>query len=116
MSSDKLVRDIAMKIEHIVKEFKRHIAELYGRRLKKVVLYGSYARGHANDEHSDIDLAVVLAGPVDPCEEIDRMADIFTDLNLQYNVLIAVYPVSESNFENIESPLLINVRKEGITV
>ncbi len=105
-----------MGIGPILKEFKDQIAELYGQRFKKVVLYGSYARGQANDEHSDIDLAVVLAGAVDACEEIDRMADIFTDLNLEHNVLIAVYPVSESNFDKIESPLLINVRKEGITV
>ena len=105
-----------MKIEKIAKEFKRQIAELYGQRLKKVVLYGSYARGHANDEHSDIDLAIVLAGEVDPCKEIDRMADIFTDLNLEHNVLIAVYPVSESNYDKIDSPFLINVRREGITV
>lgn len=105
-----------MKIENILKEFKRQVAGLYGQRLKKVVLYGSYARGHANDGHSDIDLAIVLAGAVDPCEEIDRMADIFTELNLEHNVLIAVYPVSESDFEKVESPLLINVRKEGITV
>ena len=44
------------------------------------------------------------------------MADVFTDLNLEHNVLIAVYPASESNFEKVESPLLINVRREGITV
>ena len=105
-----------MDIEPILKEFKLKTAELYGDRLKKIVLYGSYARGQANDEHSDIDLAVVLAGTVEPCKEIDRMADIFTDLNLEHNVLIAVYPVSESNFEKVESPFLINVRREGITV
>ena len=96
------------------KEFKQQIAELYGQRLKKVVLYGSYARGQANDEHSDIDLAVVLAGTVDACEEIDRMADIFTDLNLEHNVLIAVYPVSEENYNSVNSPLLLNIREEGV--
>ena len=116
MRSDKFVGDILMKIEHIVKEFKRKIAKLYGQRLKKVVLYGSYARGQANDEHSDIDLAVVLAGAVDPCEEIDRMADIFTDLNLEHNVLIAVYPVSEENYIEANSPLLLNLRREGVPV
>ncbi len=105
-----------MGIEPVLKEFKKQISMLYGQRLKKVVLYGSYARGQAHDEHSDIDLAVVLAGVVDPCEEIDRMADIFTDLNLEHNVLIAVYPVSESNFDKVESPFLINVHREGITV
>jgi predicted nucleotidyltransferase len=105
-----------MGIEPVLKEFKQQISELYGQRLKKVVLYGSYARGQANDEHSDIDLAVVLAGEVDPCEEIDRMADIFTDLNLEHNVLIAVYPVSEENYIEVNSPLLLNLRREGVPV
>jgi predicted nucleotidyltransferase len=105
-----------MEIEPVLKEFKQQISELYGQRLKKVVLYGSYARGQANDEHSDIDLAVVLAGAVDPCKEIDRMADIFTDLNLEHNVLIAVYPVSEENYIEVNSPLLLNLRREGVPV
>ncbi len=105
-----------MKIEPILREFKRQISELYGQRPKKVVLYGSFARGQVDDEHSGIDLAVVLAGAVDPCKEINRMADIFTELNLEHDVLIAVYPVSESNFDKIESPFLINVRREGIAV
>lgn len=103
-----------MKIEHIVKEFKQQIAELYGQRLKKVVLYGSYARGHANDEHSDIDLAVVLDGDVVPGKEIDRMIDIITELNLNYAVLISVYPVSEKNYATVNSPLMLNLRREGI--
>ena len=105
-----------MEIEPILKEFKQQISELYGQRLKKVVLYGSYARGQANDEHSDIDLAVVLAGAVDPCKEIDRMADILTDLNLEHNVLIAIYPVSEENYNEVNSPLLLNLRREGVPV
>jgi predicted nucleotidyltransferase len=105
-----------MEVKEILSEFKRRIAELYGARLKKVVLYGSYARGEGNDERSDIDLAVVLEGPVGPCREIRRMADIFTAINLEYDVLIAVYPVSEADFESVQSPILINVRKEGQAV
>ena len=104
-----------MKTEDITKEFRERIAELYGPRLKKVILYGAWARGQATDD-SDIDLAVVLAGAVNPCKEIDLMADIFTDLNLEHNVLIAVYPVSESSFDKTESPFLMNVRREGVTV
>lgn len=103
-----------MKIEPILKEFKQKITELYGQRLKKVVLYGSYARGQANDEHSDIDLAVVLEGTVEPCREIDRMIDIITDINLDYDVLLSVYPVSEDDYRSVNSPLLLNVRREGI--
>jgi predicted nucleotidyltransferase len=36
-----------MQIDHILKEFKRQIAVLYGERLKKVILYGSWARDEA---------------------------------------------------------------------
>ena len=114
MRSDEFVWDILVKIEHIVKEFKRKIAELYGQRLKKVVLYGSYARGQANDEHSDIDLAVVLDGDVIPGREIDSMIDIVTEMNLNYGVLISVYPVSEEHYATINSPLLLNIRREGV--
>jgi len=103
-----------MEIEPVLKEFKEQIAELYGQRLKKVVLYGSYARGQANDEHSDIDLAVVLDGDVVPGKEIDRMIDIITEINLNYGVLISVYPVSEENYNTVNSPLLLNLRREGI--
>jgi predicted nucleotidyltransferase len=103
-----------MKIEPILKEFKQKTAELYGARLKKIVLYGSYARGQADDEHSDIDLAVVLDGDVKPCKEIDRMIDIITDINLDYEVLLSVYPVSENDYLSVNSPLLLNVRREGI--
>ena len=103
-----------MKIEPILKEFKQKTTELYGPRLKKIVLYGSYARGQANEEHSDIDLAVVLDGDVNPCKEIDRMIDIITDINLDYEVLLSVYPVSENDYLSVNSPLLLNVRREGI--
>ena len=103
-----------IKIKQILKEFKRMISDIYGQRLTKVVLYGSYARGQANDEHSDIDLAVVLEGEVNPCREIDRMIDIITEINLEYNVLISVYPVSEKNYSSLNSPLLLNIRKEGV--
>ena len=103
-----------IRIEQILEEFKQQISGLYGQRLKKVVLYGSYARSQASDEHSDIDLAVVLEGDVNPCREIDRMIDIITDINLEYNVLISVYPVSEENYNSLNSPLLLNIRKEGV--
>ena len=38
--------------------------ELYGARLKGVVLFGSRARGDVDDD-SDLDLLVLLEGPVD---------------------------------------------------
>jgi predicted nucleotidyltransferase len=101
------------QVRQIVGEFVRRTQSLYGERLKRILVYGSYARNEATAE-SDIDLAVVLAGDVIPGKEIDRMIDIITDINLEYRVLLSVYPVSEENYRNVDSPLLINIRREGI--
>jgi predicted nucleotidyltransferase len=102
-----------MKIREILKEFRQEIEKLYGKRLKNVILYGSWARGEAKEE-SDIDLLVVLKGEVMPGKEIDRMIDIITEINLKYGVLLSVFPVSEEEYSTVNSPLLINVRKEGM--
>jgi len=101
------------QVRQIIDEFVRRAQLLYGDRLKRVVVYGSCARNEATAE-SDIDLAVVLAGEVVPGKEIDRMIDIITDLNLEHSVLLSVYPVSEEDYLHRESPLLMNIRREGI--
>jgi len=101
-----------MQIEQIIKEFKEKAEKLYGKRLKNIILYGSYARGQATDD-SDIDLAVILEGEVDPCREIDVMIDLITDINLDFETLLSVYPLSVTDFKQLNSPLLLNLRKEG---
>lgn len=98
----------------ILEDFKKRVRKLYGNKLKNILLYGSWARGDAK-EHSDIDLAVLLEGEINPGREIDRMIEIITDMQLKYNTLISVYPVSENNYRSVKSPLLINVHKEGIS-
>ena len=94
-----------MKIKKVLEEFKREIEKLYRKRLKNVILYGSWARGDATQE-SDIDVLVVLEGKVISGEEIDRMIDIIVEINLKYGVLISVYPVSKEDYLTINSPLL----------
>lgn len=101
------------EISEVVKEFKSRINDIYGSRLKDVIIYGSWARGDATED-SDIDLLVVLKGDVMPGREIDRMIDAITELNLEYRVLISVVPVSEDDFLTVNSPLMMNVRAEGV--
>lgn len=62
----------------IVARLRRSFEELYGDRLVKLVLYGSQARREAQP-HSDIDILVVLEGPVHPGEEIERTGDIVAE-------------------------------------
>ncbi len=78
-----------MEIEQILKEFRKEVEQLYGKRLKDIILYGSWATGKATAD-SDIDLAVVLVGDVVAGKEIDRMIDVVTEINLNHCVLVSV--------------------------
>lgn len=102
-------------IENILHELKQELKRVYKNRLISLILYGSYARGEAGAD-SDIDVVIVLKGDVIPGREIDYMLDTITDLGLKYNTLISIYPVSEGYMQSVKSPLLLNVRAEGITL
>jgi predicted nucleotidyltransferase len=103
----------AMKIKEVLSEFRTELEKLYGDRLKNIILYGSWAKGDATKK-SDIDLLIVLGEEIIPGKEIDKMIEIITEINLKHNVLISVYPVSERDYSTVNSPLLINVRREGV--
>lgn len=102
-------------IENILQELKKELKILYGRRLKKLILYGSYARTEAWKD-SDIDVVVLLEGEVLPGKEIERMIDIITGLNLKYNALLSVYPTSEESLQKTKSPLLLNIQGDGVVI
>lgn len=102
-------------IQALLKAFTHIVQKLYGERLERVVLFGSYARGTAH-EGSDIDVAVVLRGAVQPMEEIDVIINATYEINLEYSVLLAVYPVQAERYFHERSPLLINIRKEGLVL
>jgi uncharacterized protein len=101
-----------VEIKGALREFRAEIGRLYGERLEDVILYGSWARGEGT-EVSDIELLIVLKGNVAPGREIDRMIDIITEINLKHRVLLSVYPVSDEDYATVNSPLLVNVRREG---
>jgi predicted nucleotidyltransferase len=97
----------------IVMELRRHFESLYGERLVRMLLFGSQARGDAEPE-SDIDVLVVLQGPVDPGEEIVRSGEVTALLSLKHDVVIPRVFISAEQFSKEQSPLLLNVRREGI--
>lgn len=103
------------QLRSLLKELRRRLEALYGPRLVRLVLFGSQARGEA-EPGSDIDVLVVLEGPVRPGEEIRRTGEIASEISLENNVVISCAFISAERFEREQSPLLINVRREGIPV
>ena len=71
------------QIRGILCELRSELEQLYGERLVRLVLFGSRARGDA-DPDSDIDVLVVLRGPVESYQEIERVSGILSDLSLRH--------------------------------
>ena len=103
------------KVETILAELRLRLKEIYGDRLMRLVLYGSQARGDAEDG-SDIDVLVVLAGPINHWEEIQRTSEIRIALLDKYEMLVSCVYVSDDRYAQEKSPLLINVRREGLSL
>jgi uncharacterized protein len=103
------------KLQTILAELKAKLAAEYGNRLVNVILFGSQARGDATPE-SDIDVMVVLKGTVNPYQEIDRTNALTSRLSLEYDTLISTLFVTEARMQSEGSPLLINIRQEGLQV
>lgn len=101
-------RNVPSKIQIILAELHRRFEALYEERLVRMALFDSQARGDA-EPGSDIDVLVVLKGPVSPCEEIARTINDVADISLEYTEVIACIFVSEEQFEREHSPLLLNV-------
>ena len=90
------------------------LESVYGRRLANLILFGSQARGDA-EPGSDIDVAVVLEGQVEPGKEISRTGEIITTLSLKYDAVVSCTFLSAERFSKGATPLLLNVRNEGVS-
>jgi len=88
---------------------------LYGDRLKEVVLYGSTARGEDTDE-SDIDLLVLLDGPVNAGAEILRIWEVLYPAQLESSRVISVFPADAASYSRRECNLYRNAQDEGVPI
>ena len=102
-------------VKAILSEVRRRLADIYGAGLVRVIYYGSQARGEAG-EGSDIDVLMVLSGPVHPGAEISRTGEMAAEISLANNVVLSLAFVSQERFRTEHSPFLMNVRREGVAV
>lgn len=99
-------------LESILQELNNGLRELYGERHRGLVLYGSHARGDA-DEGSDVDLLLLLEGEVGIGREIRRTSGLVAALSLEVDRVLSLTPVNVQDYRVSSDPYLVNARREG---
>ena len=102
-------------VQSIVTELRQSLEALYSERLVRIVIFGSQARGDA-EAGSDIDVLVVLQGPLSPGQEISRTGKTLAALSLKHDRVVSCTFISEKNYITERSPFLRNVQREGLAV
>jgi len=102
-------------ISEVVGELRQRLQRAYGPRLAGLWLFGSQARGDTAPG-SDIDMLVVLESDVDATAEIARTEYDVAEVSLTYNTVVTCLFVSSEQFAREQSPLMLNVRREGVAV
>lgn len=102
--------------QDLIKQYVSAIKNIYGKHIKQIILYGSYARGDFH-ENSDVDI-MVLVDLQDT--QIESYSDVLSELGFEYNVNHGIWfmPVVK-NVQHFGQwcsvyPFYSNVVKEGV--
>lgn len=104
--------------EKIMLSFAQGIKRILGDSLRKIILYGSYARGDYN-ENSDVDIMVLTTLTDNQIERVEpQIFDLAFDFQMDYGMDISVVVKNEEHFNYWLGalPFYDNVEKEGLVL
>lgn len=104
--------------KEILVEFAHEVQHLFGASLKKVILYGSYARGD-NRDNSDIDIMILTSLADAQISQIENdVYDLAFEFQMKYDVDISVIVKNENHFIYWLGalPFYDNVQREGVAL
>lgn len=94
-----------------MREFHRRVEEALGQ-VVQVILFGSSARGDANED-SDVDVLVIA--PVLDARAEEIIGDLAWEVGYEAGIVLSVIPVSQEQLHLLQySPLFQSVQREGI--
>ena len=103
-------------VQDLINQYVSAIRNIFGKHIKQVILYGSYARGDFHKD-SDIDIMVLVDLPID---KIESYSDTLSELGFEYNVKHDMWfmPIVK-NIQHFSQwctvyPFYSNVMKEGV--
>ena len=104
-----MIKDIIIKLVNCYKQ-------VYGKSLRHVYLYGSYARGDYN-ENSDIDVVAIVDGDREELQQkLKQVWSYASDLELDYDMIISPTVIPTAEFIRFKAtlPYYANIAKEGV--
>lgn len=106
------------KIKSIALEVNEELARLFGEKIERIILYGSYARGDFNSE-SDIDIMILLnCDSTEIAEYRKSISQIASRIGLQNDIMVSLLARNCKEFENNKKYQLFyqNIEKEGMNL
>lgn len=103
------------QLEDLKKDVEISIKNLLGEKLKKIILYGSYARGDYDDE-SDIDFAVIVSVENEFISDFNvKIGEIISEVSLKYDTVISIILINDELYEGFGKilPFYNNIVSEG---
>jgi len=106
------------ELDMILSDFVYGTKEIFGEKLKDVILFGSYARGDY-DEESDVDILILADIPREEERNYtDNMVALMSEVDKKYGYSVLLSPIilSYSFFEEWQEtiPFYSTVKNEGV--
>lgn len=112
--------NIPKNIDNAIQNFVKEVNKLLGKRVKKIVLYGSYARG---DYRADSDIDIMILTDLTDDEIVNyrsQISDIAFEIEWDNDFNIMVSPIIKNikkyNQRISVVPFYMNVKKEGVVL
>lgn len=105
-------------IQKVMYLLSQEIRRIMGESLKKIIVYGSYARGDF-DENSDLDVMILTSFDESEIKPVEyKLYDVAFDLFMEYGVDISVIVKNEEHFKYWLGalPFYDNIEKEGVVI
>ncbi len=102
-------------IHVITRKIKTYVTQKYEDQIRDIILFGSHARETATDD-SDIDLLIVVSDNLNPFTVRQEISSFLFDILMDYQELVLLVVYTDSQYSQHKSPLLLNIKTEGIRI
>lgn len=112
------MNNLPKNIQNSINQFVRESKKILGKRIKKIILFGSYARGDYNNS-SDIDILILTDySQKQFYSTLKKISSMTYDIELEYNVILTpiINNINNYTLGVKEIPFYANIEKEGVVL